>query len=168
MRAPGLKLTVSLGLAALAAHGAARYLVERVTWNDSASVPRGLYLRRPSVPVSLGSTVIFPIPTAVRPLVTERSYLPARNTLMKIVVALPGDRVCLDHGEYRVNDRLLASVLSSDSLGRPLPLFRFCDVVPAGQAFVATTAPLSFDSRYYGPVPLASLTVVTPLWMSSR
>jgi conjugative transfer signal peptidase TraF len=168
MRAPGLKLALSLGLAALAANGAAVYGLARVTWNDSASVPRGLYLRRPSLPVSVGSTVTFAIPMAVRPLVAERGYLPLENTLMKIVVALPGDRVCLEHDEYRVNGRLLARVLTADSLGRPLPLYRFCDVVPAGQAFVATAAPLSFDSRYFGPVPLTTLTVVTPLWMSSR
>ena len=33
-------------------------------------------------------------------------------------------------------------------------------------SFVA--APLSFDSRYFGPVPLSTLTVVKPLWTFSR
>jgi type IV secretory pathway protease TraF len=33
---------------------------------------------------------------------------------------------------------------------------------------VATSAPLSFDSRYFGPVRLDTLTVVTPLWTYSR
>jgi type IV secretory pathway protease TraF len=57
---------------------------------------------------------------------------------MKVVVALPGDRVCLDGHDYRVNGRHLAFVRDVDSRGRPLGLYKFCGDVPAGQAFVAT------------------------------
>jgi type IV secretory pathway protease TraF len=49
-------------------------------------------------------------------------------------------------------------------MGRPLMPARFCGELPAGTAFVATPAPFSFDSRYFGTVPLSTLTVVRPLW----
>ncbi len=84
--------------------------------------------------------------------------------MLKIVVALAGDEVCLAGSEYRVNRIVIASVLSEDSVGRHLEASSFCGVVPDGQAFVATPAPLSFDSRYFGAVALSTLTVVTPLW----
>jgi conjugative transfer signal peptidase TraF len=159
---------LALVVGTLVIHASALYVVSLVTWNDSASVPRGLYLRRPTEALALGRIVIFPVPSAVRDLVAERGYLPPTNTLMKTIAALPGDTVCLDGDDYRVNGRLLAHVRHADSLGRTLPLYRFCDGVPAGQAYVTSAAPLSFDSRYFGPVALSTLTVVTPLWMSSR
>jgi type IV secretory pathway protease TraF len=87
---------------------------------------------------------------------------------MKVVAAMPGDRVCLDGAVYEVNGLVVARVLLSDSLGRALLPYHFCGEVPEGQAFVITQAPRSFDSRYFGPVPLSTLTVVKPLWMSSR
>ena len=60
-------------------------------------------------------------------------------------------------------------VVRHDSAGRDLAPFRFCGVVPAGSAFVATRASLSFDSRYFGPgAALLSLTVVVPLWTYQR
>lgn len=58
----------------------------------------------------------------------------------------------------------MASVARQDSAGRPLAPFRFCGALPHGMAFVATSSPLSFDSRYFGPVPLSSLTVAVPAW----
>src|SRR4051812_5791198 len=142
--------------------------VRMLTWNDSPSMPMGLYLRNRTLPVSVGSSVIFPVPSNVERLVAERGYFPAQNQLLKRVVAGPGDHVCLDGRDYRVDGRVLANVHPRDSSGRTLPLYRFCGVVPADQAFVWTSAALSSDSRYFGPVPFATLTVVTPLWTFSR
>ena len=65
---------------------------------------------------------------------------------------------------FTANGEYFGPVARYDSAGRDLAPFRFCGVVPAASAFVATRAPLSFDSRYFGPVPLSSLTMVVPLW----
>jgi type IV secretory pathway protease TraF len=49
-------------------------------------------------------------------------------------------------------------------MGRPLVPARFCGEVRAGTAFVASPAPTSLDSRYFGAVPISTLTVVRSLW----
>jgi conjugative transfer signal peptidase TraF len=168
MRLARFRVLLVVALVALAARAGAAVLAAGLVWNDTASVPRGLYLRRPMWPAAVGRTVILPIPVSVRRLVDERRYLPLDHDLMKVVVAMPGDRVCLDGHDYRVNGRVIGAVRDADSRGRRLDPYRFCGEVPTGQAFLATSAPLSFDSRYFGPVPLAALTVVRPLWTYSH
>jgi conjugative transfer signal peptidase TraF len=159
---------VAVGLVALAARAAAAAAARRLVWNTTPSVPCGLYRLRAGVRPAVGRTVVFPVPLRARELVAERHYLAAGDRLMKRVVAGPGEFVCLAGDEYRVNGRLIAHIRARDSQGRPLPVFRFCDTVARGYAFLATSAPLSFDSRYFGPVRLDTLTVVTPLWTFSR
>jgi conjugative transfer signal peptidase TraF len=139
-----------------------------LTWNLTPSIPRGLYVRLPGLAPRVGSTVEFPIPLMAKSLVSERRYLPGGADLVKTVVAVPGDEVCLQQGRFEVRGRVIAAIREIDSRGRPLHPFGFCGPVPPGHAFVATTAPLSFDSRYFGPVPLSTLTVVKPLWTFSR
>jgi conjugative transfer signal peptidase TraF len=158
----GLPL-LSLALALVAAAGAAP-LWGSCTFNHTASMPRGLYLLRPGVHPGRGALVTFPVPAAVRPLVAERRYLPASATLLKRVVAVEGDVVCLDGEAYMVNRVAIGRVLSRDRRGQPLEAFRFCGKVGAGQAFVAADDPASFDSRYFGPIALDALTVARPLW----
>ena len=151
-------------LAAAILIAAASAIASLLVWNLSASLPRGLYRREPAVVPRRGAVVCFPPPPAAAALIAERAYLPPGASLLKVIVALPGDRVCIDDGSFRANGEGFGPVARHDSAGRDLAPFRFCGVVPAGSAFVATRAPLSFDSRYFGPVPLSSLTVVVPLW----
>lgn len=139
----------------------------KTTLNLSSSMPVGIYVRKDGRPPTLGSAVVFAPPPEARRLSTARKYLPADADLLKVVVAMPGDRVCLADDVYRVNGRVIGTIPRVDSLARPLVPFRFCGAVPAGSAFVATSASRSFDSRYFGPVSLETLTVVTPLWTSS-
>jgi conjugative transfer signal peptidase TraF len=167
MRSERFATLLLVALVAFSACAVAVLAARRFVWNLTPSVPPGLYLRRVGAPITVGSTVVLPVPPRVRELVRERHYLPPGATLMKHVVALPGDHVCLDGDTYLVNGRALARVRRVDSRGRPLPLYRFCGEVPPGRAFVATAEPLSFDSRYFGPVDLSTLAVVTPLWTYS-
>jgi conjugative transfer signal peptidase TraF len=142
----------------------ARLLAPSLTWNVSTSLPRGLYVLEPRATPARGSIVSFPAPASAAELIATRGYLPARSALLKIVVGLPGDRACVGGDVLLVNGQAWGAVAKRDLVGRPLAPFPFCGVIPPGHAFVATSAPRSFDSRYFGPVALSSLTVAWPLW----
>jgi conjugative transfer signal peptidase TraF len=144
---------------------ASALVASRLTRNYTPSLPLGVYWLRPGLPVTRGALVDFPIPSNARRLIAER-YLPARFHLLKRVVALEGDVVCLARGRYVVNGISISEIATKDSIGRPLPTFGFCGRVAAGTAFVATPVASSLDSRYFGPVPVSVLTVARPLWTS--
>jgi conjugative transfer signal peptidase TraF len=93
-----------------------------------------------------------------------RSYLPSRASLLKIVVGLPGDDVRVDAAGVSINGRSFGPVPAADRRGRPLAPFVLSRHLLAGEAFVATPTPGSFDSRYFGPISLSSMVVARPLW----
>jgi conjugative transfer signal peptidase TraF len=145
-----------------------RAAASRLTWNATESLPRGLYRLDPGRTITRGSVATFVVPSRLRPLVVERGYLPPSTTLLKRVVAVPRDRVCTDRHRYVVNDQLISPIAPTDTAGRPLPPpYPFCGRVPEGFAFVVGNGTSSLDSRYFGPLPIASLTVAVPLWTSS-
>lgn len=81
--------------------------------------------------------------------------------LLKPVVAKPGDIIELFNRGIAVNGKLLpcTAALARDTKGRPLVPFPFgVYKVPNGSVWVASTYnPRSFDSRYFGPIPLSSV-----------
>jgi conjugative transfer signal peptidase TraF len=144
---------------------AGRSLAARLTVNVTTSMPRGLYWLRPGGRVAIHATVSLPIPSSVRQLVAERRYLPPGFRLLKSVVAIADDTVCIEHQRYSVNRRLVSIIATHDLAGRPLPPpYLFCGVVPAGVAFLVAAGPSSLDSRFFGPVPISELTPAVPLW----
>jgi len=71
------------------------------------------------------------------------------------VVAVAGDRVLLTTSGLRVNGRLLvdSTVQSVDSAGRPLDhVSGRSFLLGEEQLWLFSPHPLSWDSRYYGPV----------------
>ncbi len=92
----------------------------------------------------------------------------AREALIKQVVAVAGDRVCIDAAGVRVNGELLANSapLPVDRDGLPLPQLALQDyTLREGELLTMSTYnPRSFDSRYFGPVQRGSVVaVVEPL-----
>jgi conjugative transfer signal peptidase TraF len=79
--------------------------------------------------------------------------------LLKPVVASEGDTVELSAHGIAVNGVLLRNTapLANDSSGRPLSAWHFGRYVVARETvWVASTyQPRSFDSRYFGPVPVS-------------
>jgi conjugative transfer signal peptidase TraF len=136
-------------------------------WNWTPSLPLGLYWVSPggSGRVKVGALVAFHVPAHVRALVLERRYLPPGALLVKPVIATSDDRVCTEGGELTVKGALLGAVATEDTRGRPLPHDERCGRLPEGEVFVASHFATSFDSRTFGPVPLADIRgTVTPLW----
>jgi conjugative transfer signal peptidase TraF len=136
-----------------------------LVWNRTPSLPLGVYVRTPGVRVGEGVLVALPVPAAVRTLVHDRRYLPDGSLLIKPVAAVPGDYVCTRTGILFINGEPFGSMLRRDSEGRDLPVYRGCGALPAGQVFLASHQPQSFDSRSFGPVDVGSLQgTVIPLW----
>jgi len=127
------------------------------------SGPRGIY-RFADSPVERGSLVIVCAPPAAAVFGAERGYLspgPCDESvapLLKTVVALPGDVVELTRSGVSVNGFRVSGteILERDSKGRPLPHPPWGEhLVEPGTVWVLSTySPLSFDSRYFGPVPM--------------
>lgn len=159
-----VRMTAAITLAAI---GVGCFLVRHVTLNVTKSMPLGLYWLRPRARLERGTVVSFACPTSIASLVAARHYLPSTFKLLKRVVAVEGERVCLSGDRYVVGDELLSPIAIRDRLGRSLHAYPFCGVVPDGAVFVAADGDSSLDSRYFGPVAVSDLTPVVPLWTFS-
>ncbi|MCA6097111.1 S26 family signal peptidase [Bradyrhizobium sp. WSM 4400] len=61
--------------------------------------------------------------------------------------------------------KVIAEVQVEDHAGRPLPSWEGCMRLVDGEYFLLQPHPLSFDSRYFGPVLRCDiLGVARPLW----
>ena len=95
-------------------------------------------------------------------LALDRGYLQKSNIcpsgvrpLVNRVAGLPGDVV----------DAASLSIRPADSHNRPLPTVLSSGVIPGGFALVLSPHGDSFDSRYFGLVPLSSLKKVAPIFI---
>jgi type IV secretory pathway protease TraF len=120
----------------------------------------GLYRRLPLPdPVERGMLVILPVPVSVVP--WHRPKLPTflrPVPLLKPVVAVEGDAVCVTEAGIWIRDQWYGPVLT-EAHGRPLPhpLPDGCTTLSAGEVFVATATDRSLDSRYFGPVKIETI-----------
>lgn len=134
-----------------------------VRLNISASLPYGVYLMSALPPVlSHGTLVLLPVPESIRPWYSR--WLP----ILKPVAGLAGDVVCNVEGVLW----LWTASTPAQSYGwihtmrKETPLLHLtgCTRVEEGMVFLASTAPRSLDSRYFGPVATSALTAhATPL-----
>ena len=140
--------------------------------NVSPSVPLGLY-RTVDQPVVRGVLVVACVPLAAARLARERGYLAGGSCpgkvqpTLKRVGATPGDTIDLGPGGVTVNGHPLpgSATVSLDSRGRLLPHAPWGSRVVASAEvwLLATDSPRSWDSRYFGPVPLDQVRVARPL-----
>lgn len=129
----------------------------RFLWNVSASAPIGLYRLQADDHPAVGELVaIVPPPDTAR-LMAQRHYLPEGVPLLKRIAALPGQHVCRHGVHVTIDGKHVANALSRDRLGRALPVWRGCCLVPAGMLFLINAPADSFDSRYFGPIPAAGM-----------
>jgi conjugative transfer signal peptidase TraF len=137
--------------------------------NESPSLPIGIWRVSPlERDLRRGDIVSFcPPDTAVFREAWRRGYLSAGHCeggyepLLKPVAAIAGDRVSGSDDGISINGRLIASSksLNRDGLGRILPSPGAHDVIVAkGEVWVISSYnSLSFDSRYFGPVPISRI-----------
>jgi len=141
----------------------------RLAFTDS-STPAGIYQMRPAIRLSRGELVAACLPSDIARFAIARGYLSVSPfsdcpehaaSIGKLLLALPGDEVEINPDFISINGQRFAHSATAvrDSGGRSLPR------VPVGNFRVSPGSvwlfgfydPRSFDSRYYGPVPLSSI-----------
>jgi len=122
----------------------------RFVWNTTASAPVGLYFVSPVRLIRPGDMVIAHVPRRFRKLVDHRRYIPSHLPLIKHVSAAAQDQVCAQGQTIWINGRAAARRHSRDSTGRPLPTWTGCVRLRAGDLFLLSDHPASFDGRYFG------------------
>ena len=151
--APGLGLVALAGLALIADHRPAPVLI-----NESASLPRGVYVRLPGAAPARDTVVAVPQPSAVRAYL-ERLGMPGDLLLIKRVAAVGGDTVCRRDDQLVTPERTLV-VQDRDRRGVALPTWSGCRRLGEEELFLLGDTPSSFDSRYFGPVARSRVTGV--------
>jgi len=137
----------------------------RLNWTGSA--PLGLYLTERGALIARDDVVEFCLGGTAATLACRRGYLMAggcsngTSPLLKQVVAVAGDEVELQRDFFAVNGRVVDQTRrhSTDSVGRPLEPVPFGRrLVRDGEVWVlGVCRERSWDSRYFGPVPVASI-----------
>ena len=146
--------------------------------NTTASFPYGLYWVV-HAPVKKGEMVMFcPGQGDAFREARARGYIGAGycpggyGFILKEIVGAQGDRVAITSRGVFVDKRLLANSKPDDRdpAGRPLPRLRGRFTLKRGQVLVMSSYnPLSFDSRYFGPINRSQIrNVVRPIltWAS--
>ncbi|MFN7110107.1 MAG: S26 family signal peptidase [Brevundimonas sp.] len=141
----GLVVFALGGLGLAAEHAPALALV-----NESPSLPKGVYVRRPAARPTPGAVVAVRQPNVARAYLGELG-MPAPVLLIKRVAAVEGDPVCRRGFGLQTPERVVTAHLV-DRRGRALPQWRDCRRLRAGEFFLLGDTADSFDSRYFGPV----------------
>lgn len=146
--------------------------------NESPSLPIGVWRVSPlERDLRRGDVVSFcPPDTQAFREARGRGYLGAGlceggyEPLLKPIAAIEGDRVTGTEDGISINGRLIANSksLTRDGAGLPLPSPGANDfIVARGEVWVISSYnPLSFDSRYFGPVSMSSVEgLASPLFV---
>ena len=138
----------------------------RFIWNASASMPIGLYRMVPGSHVDVPDLAVVMPPDDLAAFLDERRYLPRGLPLIKRVLALSGTTVCRRGRAILAYDATYGLALAHDTRGRPLPDWQGCRTLHDGEAFFMNwDSPDSFDSRYFGPLPLSTIVGrAIPVW----
>ena len=142
--------------------------------NTTKSIPVGLYWTS-SAPVERGAYVLWcPPKVGVFDDAKERGYIGAGfcpgdyGYMMKRVLAAKDDAVTIADDGVRVNGDLLpySALHKADKGGRPLPRYQANSYTlnEYQVLLMSDVNPLSFDSRYFGPINRSQIkTVIFPV-----
>ncbi len=134
------------------------YINRNLVMNLTPSLPRGIYKYTDQIPAK-GAYVVFDLPddSPAHRLAEKRGYVKLGRKLQKRIAAMPGESYTLPQACER------------DSRGRLIRRYEpVRGVVPPGMVIVLGQTPKSFDSRYFGPVPLELLRVVLPVFLIDK
>jgi conjugative transfer signal peptidase TraF len=138
----------------------------RLLWNVSASLPTGFYTLEALQPLRDGELVAARPPGGLSAFMDARHYLPIGVPLLKYIGALPGQIVCRYGRTITIDGKTVASAMARDHTGLRLPVWTGCRALKSNEVFLLNpTVQDSFDGRYFGSLPMASLIGrAAPLW----
>ena len=162
------RAAIALVLALLLLCGA---LAAGLRVNGTHSEPLGLYWAIGKQPEKDDLVFVSPPDTPLFKMAKERGYLNVGYSptphLIKRLVGVSGDRVTINARGVEVNGiRLVNSAsLPFDGAGRPLQFYSLQNYTlgPNEVLLMSDYSSASFDSRYFGPLPSATLKTVKPL-----
>ena len=130
-------------------------------YNDTASLPRGLYMKAfTDSPVKRGDYVIFRPNEETIKIALERGYIASQETLfLKKVGGIAGDRYYINpfNRHFTINNQYIGEVCKTDSKNRELPQLSGYYDIPDGHFLPVGVNPRSFDGRYTKTVPIANI-----------
>ncbi len=148
-----LPLILSLSLCGIFAVIAATLSSPKIILNTTDSLPHGFYWVEETQSIAKGELFAFRVPEAFREMVKSRGWLPADGYLLKPVIAMSGDHVCIQDGWLKVDQLRLVKIAKRDNQGRDLPQLTLCRKLDEGELFVVNDKyAQSFDSRYFGAI----------------
>ena len=128
-----------------------RYFDIGVIKQFTPSMPEGYYLTYYTQNITRDDDVLFKPNEHIQQFIVDHGWLPKGVPLLKRIVGIPGDKLCIKQRKVAINNKTIAIIKHKDSQGNPLPVFQFCGVIARNQYFVQGIAnDHSFDSRYYG------------------
>lgn len=146
--------------------------------NITDSMPHGFYhLGARLRPVRHGDVVAICLPLRAASVGRERGYLGPGicpdnvEPLLKFVAADGGDIVVTSSAGVTVNGQMLpkSGRLQVDEVGRPLS---YCSTtaykLPGGEIWLYAPSNRSWDSRYWGPVPVANVLGFADLLLTNQ
>jgi conjugative transfer signal peptidase TraF len=166
-------VTAIVGVTALAIFGS------RLRVNFTPSMPLGIYRLEtlPATGVVRGMVVAVCAPADAADLGRRRGYLSTgrcphdTELLLKIVAGVPGDDVAVSAEGVAVNRCSLpdSRPIASDRAGRRMRPWPWGDYhLGRGEVWLYAGNPRSWDSRYWGPAPLADVRArAVPLLVAS-
>ena len=117
------------------------------------SMPEGVYMTYYPFSIKRNDNVVFVPNAKTEHFIVSRGWLPANVPLLKKVVGVPGDYLCIKDETVYINQVKVATIYQKDRQGNPLPIFNYCGKINQNKYFMQGVAnPYSFDSRYYGLV----------------
>lgn len=137
--------------------------------NTTASMPQGLWLLRKPDAITRGQIVTACPPrssaveqAAVRGWIGQGSCPSGLEPLLKVLAAVPGDTVTVSSDGIAINSVPYANTqaLAADSQGRALASVSpgVYPVAPGTVWLLSGYDNRSYDSRYFGPVPMEDIT----------
>ncbi len=136
-------------------------------WNNSASMPIGLYAVLPPRALHVGDVAVVMPPDRLAATLAARGSLPSGVPLIKPIAALDGQTICRQGLRITIDGAVVGAALAHDHRGRPLPAWAGCRALGPSDVFLMNPAESdSFDGRYFGPLPVSSVIGrAAPLWL---